>query len=776
MSKKVVILVVIFVVSFFLQVAYSQRFQLQHVGSFKTGRYNVGAAEIVAHDPVSQRLFSVNGDSARVDIISINNPASPTRIAQIDVRPLGSANSVAVRDGIVAVAVEDANKQAPGKVAFYNANGVLLKIVIVGALPDMITFSPNGQLVLTANEGEPNDAYTVDPEGSVSIIDISGGLPNLTQANVVNVGFADFNVGGSRRAEMDTTIRIFGPGATVARDLEPEYVTVSADSRTAWVTLQENNALAIIDIPARRVTSLKSLGTKNHNLVGKGLDASDQDNAVNIRPWKILGMYQPDAISSYVRNGRTYLVTANEGDARAYTGYTEEITISRTSLDTVVFPVSDSLWLAKNLGRLKFTKAGASTDADPEFEVLRSFGTRSFSIWDAAGTLVFDSGDWLEQVTAAANASNFNASNTNNTRDNRSDDKGPEPEGVVLATLGDSVYAFIGMERIGGFAVFNISNPVAPSFVQYVNNRNFSITPGNGTVNTVGDLGPEGIMFIPAGQSPNGRSMIVTANEISGTVSLFEINVPAVVANGGFEQGTANWTLFSAAPNGIHFSSVPSGPSGSFAKVHINATSNNMQVYQTYFPLTAGTKYRLAFDAYSPTSRRVFVTVHKHNAPYGSYGFGEWIQLGPNWTRYERQFTAGGFSGTTTDTRLRFYFVYACAAGDDYYFDNVSLVQVLAKAEEDQVVERPTAFLLEQNYPNPFNPMTTIRFSIPTASNVSLKIYNTIGQEVATLIDGLRPAGEYTHEFDATSMSSGLYFYRLEAGGLSDVKKLMVLK
>jgi len=162
--------------------------------------------------------------------------------------------------------------------------------------------------------------------------------------------------------------------------------------------------------------------------------------------------------------------------------------------------------------------------------------------------------------------------------------------------------------------------------------------------------------------------------------------------------------MFSAAPNGISFSSVPGGPSGAFAKVHINATSNNMQVYQTYFPLTAGKRYRLGFDAYSPTSRQVFVTVHKHNAPYGSYGFGEWIQLGPTGRATSGNLRPGLFRNNFQTTRLRFYFVYACAPGDDYYSIMSRLCKHLQKRGKEQVAGQPGAFLMEQNYSQSVQP------------------------------------------------------------------------
>src|SRR5262245_45471140 len=194
---------------------------------------------------------------ARISLSSLSSAqkltsSTPTKVGSIDVKPYGAvANSVAVRDGIIAVAVENAVKTSPGKVVFFDRNLNFLSQVEVGALPDMLTFAHNGRFVLVANEGEPNDAYTIDPEGSVSIIDLSKGVAKLTQANVRT---ADFNV--FNHAMLDPSIRIFGPGASVAQDLEPEYIAVSHDSKTAWVTCQENNAIAIIDIASAKVTKL----------------------------------------------------------------------------------------------------------------------------------------------------------------------------------------------------------------------------------------------------------------------------------------------------------------------------------------------------------------------------------------------------------------------------------------------------------------------------------------------------------------------------------------
>lgn len=234
--------------------------KLQPLGTFNTGVFDEGAAEIVAHDPKTQRLFVVNANAATVDVLNLADPGNPTLLFSIDATQYGdSANSVAVNKGVVAVAVEAAEKTDPGQAVFFDTNGNFLNAVEVGALPDMITFSPNGRYVLVANEGEPNDDYTVDPEGTVSIIDISSGVSNLTQSAVRTADFKKFNNG-----KLDESIRIFGPGATVAQDLEPEYITISNNSRLAYVTLQENNAMAVIDIRRARVNEIIGLGFKNH--------------------------------------------------------------------------------------------------------------------------------------------------------------------------------------------------------------------------------------------------------------------------------------------------------------------------------------------------------------------------------------------------------------------------------------------------------------------------------------------------------------------------------
>jgi hypothetical protein len=932
--------------------------QLTPLGSYASGKFDEGAAEIVAHDPQTQLLFVVNAQSAEVDVLSILNPGAPAKVGSIDMEPYGGvANSVAVRDGIIAVAMENSVKTSPGKVVFFNRNLTFLAQVNVGALPDMVTFSPNGRYVLVANEGEPNSDYSIDPEGSISVIDLSGGVANLTQSKVLTAGFTSFSP-----ATIDPAIRIFGfNNPTVAQDLEPEYITVSPDSKTAWVTLQENNALAIIDVPSATVTQLMPLGYKDYaavsaaatlynfdpatlpsigttlggqeiplggfsglafegidpvtgrykfaahtdrgpnaeptgilrpfllpqftpevvrfeldratgqltltqrlplkdsngnpltglpntslstnanqayndevpvdllanvlpldplgadlegivflpdgsfwmcdeyrpalyhfdatgklirrvvpvgtaaaagqpagtfgeehlpavlaqrrqnrgfegialdggriyafvqsplrnpvnasngalngnrnvrlvefnptnnatrqfiyvmdnlnlgggdnsradkigdaqslgngeflvverdddkvstdatatiekkiyqfNLTGataltaaqstngigstgktvdqltvaemvangirpvekqlfvdlnvagynqtekveglavidpytiavvndndfgvaqitinpdgtftrnyvpepiqlglitvrhNALDASDRDSRINIRPWPVKGLYMPDTIASYKVGSQMFLLTANEGDAREYITndvpvYVEAVRLGSSSvvLDTNKFPNAAVLKNNANLGRLNITSASGRNPITGVYEEIVAFGGRSFSIWDATGKLVFDSGDDFERLTAHFYPTNFNASNSNNDFDNRSDDKGPEPEGIVIGKVFGRDYAFIGLERVGGVVVYDISNPQAPIFVDYVNNRDFtkpvSLEVDDEEISNpaAGDLGPEGLLFIKAEDSPNGKPLLVLGNEISGTTTVMEIN------------------------------------------------------------------------------------------------------------------------------------------------------------------------------------------------------------------------------------------------------------
>lgn len=504
-------------------------FKINYISSYHTGIFNQSAAEVTAYDPGTKHLFLVNAISANLLVLDISNVASPVLKSQIPLQNWGAvANSVSVYNGLVAVAVEANPKTNNGNIVFFDANGNYLNHVPSGALPDMLTFSPNGRYVVACNEGEPNDAYTIDPEGSITVVDLINGVNNPI---VTQINFTQFN--GQEQNLRNQGIRIFGPNATAAKDFEPEYATIDKDSRFAYITLQENNAIAKINLNTKQIEYIRPMGFKNHFVLGNEFDASDRDNRINIANWPVFGMYQPDGIANFVVNGKTYLVTANEGDSRDYPGFSEEKRVSTLNLDPVAFPNGADLKRNENLGRLNVTNQLGDDNRDGLFEKLFVFGSRSFSIFDENSNLIWDSGSEFERRLAEIYPTFFNTEHTSNSFDTRSDNKGPEPEDVVIANIDGQFFAFIILERIGGFFVYNITNPLSPRYVTYFNNRNFSAPfPSNPTkaqLEAIGDLGPETIKFIPAEQSPNGHNLIIISNEISGSVSIFQVVTKPVV-------------------------------------------------------------------------------------------------------------------------------------------------------------------------------------------------------------------------------------------------------
>lgn len=551
--------------------------KLSVLGHYKTNIFAESAAEIPAYDAASKRLFVVNAQKGLVDVLDASKPEQPVHIAELSARDYladSEVNSVAVQNGIVAIAVQAKNKTDAGLVVFFNAKDLsFVSKVAVGSLPDMLTFSPNGKTVLVANEAEPNDDYSIDPEGSVSIIDIQ----DIKQPKA---SIADFRAWNSQKADlMSKGVRIFGPNATVAQDLEPEYITISGDSKTAWVTLQENNAIARIDIAQQKVTDIYPLGYKDHGVMGNELDVSDRDSKIDIKTWTgLVGMYQPDSIANYQVNGQTYLVTANEGDSREWLkdedayfagnlaqGYVENIRMKHlfnskgfnaegdypahlqkiangvkgAKLNPVTFAYCGATATEAgdcrkdgNLGRLNIAwNMGYQTNADGSpkldangrliYDKLYAYGARSFSIWNTQGQLVWDSGSEFEKKISELFPNYFNTDHEAVSLDDRSDNKGPEPEGITLGTIGAKTFAFIGLERMSGVMVYDITTPMQPKFVEYFTTRNFVETDSA----KQGDLGPEGLIFIAAKDSPNGKPLLVVGNEVSGSTAIYQVNV-----------------------------------------------------------------------------------------------------------------------------------------------------------------------------------------------------------------------------------------------------------
>ena len=530
-----------------------QVISLMELGRTASQGFAVSAAEIVAFDKDNQRIFTVNANSGAIDVFSAATLSNPTLLSNINLKQMlvdqsviastalvGPANSIAVNSTYVAVAVEAGTKTDNGWVVFLNLSDLsFADAVQVGALPDMLTFTPDGQKVLVANEGEPNDDYSIDPEGSISII-------SLPEMSVTSVGFTDFNAAGSRNAELPTSKMVLdGFNASVAQSLEPEYITVAADSSEAYVALQENNAIAVVDLSTNTIDRILGLGYKDYSIPGNEMDAGDRDAGVNLQNWPVMGIYMPDTLTSMTFNGKTYLLTANEGDSRQdwldnvtdqaaceASGYyfdggcIDEVRVKDINSDTPLTLNSalSALDSDDDLGRLRisyhttFSKNGLTVDK------LYAYGARSFSIWDAqTGEQVFDSGNDFERITALRFGADFNNNNDENEGESRSDDKGPEPEAIAVGTINGHQYAFIGLERMGGIMVYDVSNPFAPEYIQYVNNRDLTVAPGEDV--DAGDLGPENIQFISGDDSPNGEPLIIVGSEVSGTTTVYQIDV-----------------------------------------------------------------------------------------------------------------------------------------------------------------------------------------------------------------------------------------------------------
>ncbi|MCH1930099.1 choice-of-anchor I family protein [Shewanella sp. A25] len=525
------------------------------IGRHQTHIYGLSAAEIVEFHSPSKRIFVVNAVSGKVDVLdgsvlaSAANASDPLslnnvdKITELDVAKdvaksnLGSVNSVSVSGNLLAAAIERGdgagNKtQTNGYVAFYQLDAEqgaeYIGAVEVGALPDNLVFSHDGKNLLVANEGEPNQDYSIDPEGSVALIKIEDGKPAAT---ATIIGFTDFNVGGARHSEITKDIKINGPMASVAQDLEPEYISISPDNSRAFVSLQENNAIAIIDIANAAISSILPLGFKDYSLDVNKIDASDKDDSINLRSYEgVYGMYQPDTVASFSWNKMDFIVTANEGDSRDYAGFSEEARAGDLTLD----PNHPQYAAAKDktqLARLKVTTSMGDDDKDGDYDRIVGFGARSFSIWTSDGQQVFDSGSDFERITAALLGDNFNNNNEENKGDSRSDDKGPEPEALAIGQIGQKRYAFIGLERTSGFMIYDITNPFAVHFVDYVVNRDFDadfvIDTDTGDVTgdatLAGDLGPEGMKFVSAENSPSGWPLLIIGNEVSGTTSVYQL-------------------------------------------------------------------------------------------------------------------------------------------------------------------------------------------------------------------------------------------------------------
>jgi len=525
---------------------------------------NLTSAEIVQYHADTQTIYATNCETNAIAVIAadtvsttaMSDPINTTNLtvsditlpADIDGVTLGSLTSIAISGDLMAVAVPADVKTDNGYVLFYNgldtSAPVFLDSVVVGALPDMVTFTPDGGKVLVANEGEPSDDYTIDPEGSISVINIlASGEPEETATSVSFTGFNGSQDDLVAQGMMfpnpsGRTIKGVDIATTVAQDLEPEYITATND--VAYVSLQENNGLAILDLEELTV-EIVGLGVKSWSDLNIDIQ---EDGSVSFGQYDgLYGVYQPDTIANYSWKDATFIVTANEGDAREYffdsadeatclsegglefdeddgcLAYIDEVKVE----DLTAEANSELADLQANgeADDLRVTNAMGDADGNGEYDAAYAYGSRSFTIWDQNGLAVYDSGDDFERITASVHGASFNNGDDENEGDSRSENKGPEPEALTIGVIGDRTYAFVGTERMGGIFVYDVTNPYDVQFADYIINRD--LTEGLSASDVIGDLAPESLVFVSAENSASGVPLLLVGNEVSGTVTVWQI-------------------------------------------------------------------------------------------------------------------------------------------------------------------------------------------------------------------------------------------------------------
>jgi hypothetical protein len=469
-----------------------------------------------------------------------------------------------VRDGVVAVAVINDPVTEPGFVIILDTDGEKLHELQVGPKPDTLAFTPDGQKIIVLNQGIPNGDYSIDPEASISIIDLKN---SESQPITRTIEFTSFNE--FKEELIASGVRIYGPcfpsdeqtcdvdgTTTVAQDLEPVEIALEEDSSIAWVTFETNNALARLDVDREEITDIFSFGLKDHSHPSNRIDASS-DGEYSLQTWPIFGIYQPNGIDYLKIRGRKYLITANRGNWREYADFDERTTISdacqsgKLDFDLCYNTMRRGIkGIAFGIPDLKIAKFPYRYQEDPDFKLDApySFGGRSFSIWSLDGSQVYDSGSQIEKITYDACPAHFNSQSDRNTFDDRSNEKGPEPEHVEAAKIENRYYAFVTLRRIGGIFVYDVSNPRRPKFQQWINNRDFSVDPKQlpplpplipGIEDNTDffvncdsrDLQAVFSIFVPAWKSPTHKPLLIVVNNFSGSTSIYQINSHETVGN-----------------------------------------------------------------------------------------------------------------------------------------------------------------------------------------------------------------------------------------------------
>ena len=571
---------------------------LTQIARYSAGQYNVdgGVMEIVAYNQATEWAYAINGQSGKLAAIPLAGLTAGAHVealtgTEIDVKALveaedstfqyGDMTSVAISPDstTLAAALQAQGSNDAGRVALFTCEEdgslTLEALVETGAQPDMVTFAGDG-VVLTADEGEPREGYgenIADPKGSVTVVDVEA-----QESTVV-----DFSAFDSQRDQLAEDGIVLKKGSAPSVDLEPEYIAVSGGK--AYVTLQENNAIAVLDIESQAFEGVYSAGFEDHSTTA--IDLDKKDDAYDPQTYEsLLGIRMPDGIAAFTVEGTTYLVTANEGDAREWGD--EDLDTFYLSEDErdfgeegVTSPTGAITAENSGLeGKVVFFKTEDFDGLDPEKDYV--FGGRSFTVFQATENgleEVFTSGDDFEALTAQYVPEYFNASNDNAVLDDRSGKKGPEAESVTVGTVDGKTYAFVALERTGGVMAYDVTDPAAITFVNYVNTRDFGTTVEgseeyeDGELDkwvTGGDVAPEGLLFLDAASSPNGEPMLLAACEVSGTVAVYQLGSEDLTVLPFTDVNNGDWFL--AAVQYVYENDRMAGTSSTTFQPEVNLT------------------------------------------------------------------------------------------------------------------------------------------------------------------------------------------------------------
>ena len=571
---------------------------LTQIARYSAGQYNVdgGVMEIVAYNQATEWAYAINGQSGKLAAIPLAGLTAGAHVeeltgTEIDVKALveaedstfqyGDMTSVAISPDstTLAAALQAQGSNDAGRVALFTCEEdgslTLEALVETGAQPDMVTFAGDG-VVLTADEGEPREGYgenIADPKGSVTVVDVEA-----QESTVV-----DFSAFDSQRDQLAEDGIVLKKGSAPSVDLEPEYIAVSGGK--AYVTLQENNAIAVLDIDSQTFEGVYSAGFEDHSTTA--IDLDKKDDAYDPQTYEsLLGIRMPDGIAAFTVEGTTYLVTANEGDAREW-GDEDQGTfyLSEDERDFgeegVTSPTGAITAENSGLeGKVVFFKTEDFDGLDPEKDYV--FGGRSFTVFQATENgleEVFTSGDDFEALTAQYVPEYFNASNDNAVLDDRSGKKGPEAESVTVGTVDGKTYAFVALERTGGVMAYDVTDPEAITFVNYVNTRDFGTTVEgseeyeDGELDkwvTGGDVAPEGLLFLDAASSPNGEPLLLAACEVSGTVAVYQLGSEDLTVLPFTDVNSDDWFL--AAVQYVYENDRMAGTSSTTFQPEVNLT------------------------------------------------------------------------------------------------------------------------------------------------------------------------------------------------------------